>query len=340
MVERILDPSGSMDADLRDPGDGSGLDNDLVWVVSYAGIAPALHNIYTGAGTDVIDTYDANANNGHLIHAGSGNDTVYGGRAADSALDSSGNDFYDLGDGNDSAYVGKGNDVYRGGAGTYDSVVFLYTYADNGNYTLATNGVTFDLAKTGAQNLGALGRDQFSGFENVAGTHSADRLFGSGAANQLDGYDGNDLLAGRGGSDLITGGQGQDRLIGGAGADSIMLFESLRARDTIVYSSLSDSGPGVSYSRLDRIQDFDARNIAAGDKIDLRALDAVAGTAANEAFQYRGSGEFGSAQGEVRVRFLNGAYLVEVDTDGDVAAEMAFRVYVALGSLDRQDFLL
>ena len=77
------------------------------------------------------------------------------------------------------------------------------------------------------------------------------------------------------GDDVFIGGGGADRLTGGLGAD---LFKYLGLGDA-PYFLLS----------MERIKDFSA---AQGDRIDLSAIDANAGTLFNDAFTFLGLTDF------------------------------------------------
>ena len=68
-----------------------------------------------------------------------------------------------------------------------------------------------------------------SGFEEIKGSDSIDRLYGDGSSNRIDGGAGNDWIAGRGGrgpqdsvgeADVLTGGTGNDRFIYETESDS------------------------------------------------------------------------------------------------------------------------
>ncbi|NBE08760.1 calcium-binding protein [Paragemmobacter ruber] len=182
-----------------------------------------------------------------------------------------------------------------------------------------------------------------------------DRITAGFGADFLLGYDGNDTINGGGGHDTLRGDDGRDRLIGGAGADWLFggqgadvliggqgrdFMSGNAGNDRFVFESMRDM---VRPSELpDEIIDFRQGQ----DVIDLRAIDAFAGTSADDAFLFVGTDRFGSATaGEIRFRQvdLNGSYfdhtLIEIDVDGDARAEAVIRVN-ALLVLTEQDFLL
>jgi Ca2+-binding RTX toxin-like protein len=152
-----------------------------------------------------------------------------------------------------------------------------------GGGTLNTTGITCDLAKTGLQDFGLLGTDRISGFEDVQGGQGGDRLFGTGGSNFFVANGGKDVLNGRG------------------GADTFLLFEDVLVRDVIVYNKITDSGTGLSPANIDMILEFDRGGTATDDRIDLRAIDANPNKAGNQAFVLRGTGNFTSPAGEVRL---------------------------------------
>lgn len=76
------------------------------------------------------------------------------------------------------------------------------------------------------------------------------------------------------------------------------------------------------------------------DKIDLRSIDAVSRTAAEDACIWKGTAAFNDvSKGEVRHQMFSGDTMVWIDTDADAAAEMAIRLD-GRHSLAASDFLL
>jgi serralysin len=144
--------------------------------------------------------------------------------------------------------------------------------------------------------------------ENATGGSARDLLIGNDVGNVLKGLAGDDVLRGLAGNDTLVGGAGADVLTGGAGNDSFVFGEL---------------GTG------DQITDF-----SRGDKIDLRAIDAVAG-GANNAFAFIGGGAFSKKAGELR--YADG--LLQGDTNGDGIADFAVVLTGAPG-LTAADILL
>jgi Ca2+-binding RTX toxin-like protein len=154
---------------------------------------------------------------------------------------------------------------------------------------------------------GFTGAGFVTGVENLVGSLYDDVLTGDSNANRINGSVGNDR---------ITGGQGGDTLTGGAGAD------------TFVYTSYTDSSPA-----FDAITDF---NSAAGDRIDLSAIDADTATAGDQAFTFIGGAAFGpDATGQLR--YANG--VLYGSNDADATAEFAI-VLSGTPAVSAGDFLL
>lgn len=153
-----------------------------------------------------------------------------------------------------------------------------------------------------------------------------DSFTGGANADTLTGAAGNDMLAGGGGADILVGGSGDDTLNGGNGVD---LLRGNGGADVFVFgSALAAVG--------DRIADFD---MAEFDRIDLRQLDAIQGTAATDAFAFIGAAEFGGHAGELRLRVGANKTAVQGDTDGDGTADFTIVLSGPL-DLDATAFLL
>jgi VCBS repeat-containing protein len=148
----------------------------------------------------------------------------------------------------------------------------------------------------------------------------------SGHGNELD-----NLIIGNSGANLLNGHGGADHLIGGGG------------KDIFAFSSADDIGnhPGIS---SDDILDF-----AAGDHIDLSALDAdINSIGSNDAFQSIGGAAFSHVAGQLRFAVdtsltdpVTGrtGYLVEGDMNGDGQADFSLVVHTAK-VLTNSDFVL
>lgn len=330
MVTKI---SNGVNFDLATLADNYGVENDFIFILATTG-----NRYATYAGNDVIDGSKATFSQFITeISAGLGDDHVHGTGGQDWVYDGLGNDVIMLGAGNDRIFVDGGNDIYYGGLGT-DTADFRY-FNLVGPSTSEINdfGVAFDLSLTSVQNLGILGFDQFFGFENTWGSKGNDQFAGGAGANVIDGNDGNDFLNGRSGNDTLTGGLGNDVIVGGAGADSIDLQEIFGFRDTVRFTAATDSG--VSAGTMDTIAGFIKGTAATADRVDLKALDGDTSVGGDQAFVWRGTGVFSSAQGEVRYTISGGDTTVYVDTDADADPEMAF-VLKGVSGVAATDFIL
>ncbi|MGH0276290.1 M10 family metallopeptidase C-terminal domain-containing protein, partial [Sinorhizobium meliloti] len=178
--------------------------------------------------------------------------------------------------------------------------------------------------------------------ERYIGTAGADRLTGTAVNEAFDGGAGNDVINGAAGNDTIIGGAGADLLTGGAG------------NDTFVFKSPNDSAPGfsgyvnnVAYGPAsgagyrDTVTDFGN----GFDRLDLSAIDANTGAAGNQAFTWRGTGEFSRHTGELIYKTFNPAGTVDDktiiygDVNGDGRADFQIELS-GLKSLVTGDFLL
>jgi len=164
---------------------------------------------------------------------------------------------------------------------------------------------------------GAKGADEFHG---GAGN---DYLLVAAGNDALYGDAGNDTLSGADGNDILAGGSGINTLLGGGGAD------------TFVFKT-GDFEGGVSKNRT-TISDF---SHAQGDKIDLTGLDAIAGTAADDAFTLIGSQGFHKLAGELRYEVSGRNVTLLGDTNGDGVADLVILLSNSAGSVTPGDVLL
>lgn len=132
----------------------------------------------------------------------------------------------------------------------------------------------------------------------------------------------NDYIDGFGGNDTITGGLGRDTLKGGTG------------RDTFVFKTLADST--VSSTGRDTILDFKQGQ---DDKIHLKAIDAISGTATNDGFHFIGDDAFGKQAGELRAVVSGSNTIVSGDVDGNGKADFSI-LLKGIVALHATDFVL
>jgi hypothetical protein len=110
-------------------------------------------------------------------------------------------------------------------------------------------------------------------------------------------------------------------------------MEGNGGNDTFQYGQVSDSGT-VAATR-DLINGFGL----AGDKIDVHAIDAMAGTAGNQDFTFIGNAAF-SAEGQIRFDVIAGHTIIEINTAGLAGAEMGIDLAGAFAGLTGASFVL
>lgn len=261
------------------------------------------------------------------LTGGARNDGLLGDAKANQLQGLAGDDRLTGRGGDDVLDGGIGSDTINGGGG-FDTA----TYAD------AEAAVTVTLAVKGPQNTGGAGVDRLQNVEALVGSRYSDNLTGNGAANQLHSGDGDDMLKASGGADTLNGGAGRDQLVGGGGDD---LLDGGAGADHLVGGAGGDRFVFASTfeADLDTIAAFDA------DILDLSAIDAIAGTAANDAFSYGGENiGFSGVAGNMFWYRIDGpgsesAIVVLGDTNGDRAAD--FKIFVLESKdLTLADFLL
>ncbi len=164
--------------------------------------------------------------------------------------------------------------------------------------------------------------------KNIVGSAFADSLTGSNGFNKLFGQSGKDKLVGRGGDDTLDGGRGRDVITGALGADKLW---GGAGPDTFDYNNIKES----SVSSRDTVFDF----TSGLDKIDLSTIDAVAGSAANQAFRWIGFDQFSGAAGQLRQAYSPLGVIIEGDVNGDRTADI--QIVMANGAaLQAFDFIL
>jgi serralysin len=217
----------------------------------------------------------------NVLRGNGGDDRLYG---------LGGNDVLSGGDGNDRLYGGLGNDTYR-----VDQLGDrVYEDAGEGTDVVKTT-VSYALqAGSHVEQLRVYDAASTSAI-NLYGNEMSQTLVGNEGANLLSGLAGNDTLYGQGGNDRLDGGAGNNVLTGGAGVDRF------------IFSTL-----GVN----DRITDF-----TTGEWIDLRGMDANAGLAGDQAFNWIGGNAFSNTAGELRTYVQNGVNYLAGDVNGDGIAD-------------------
>lgn len=138
--------------------------------------------------------------------------------------------------------------------------------------------------------------------ENAIGGAGNDSLTGNARGNHLQGG---------GGADTLAGGRGNDRLEGGGGGD-VFVFGA--PGDSHAMAIRSDGKKLVP----DTIGDF----TSGVDRIDLSGVDAIQGTAQNDAFSFIGAGAFSGVAGQLRAVTVGSQIHIYGDTDGDLRADL------------------
>lgn len=182
--------------------------------------------IAAGDGADLINLTALTGGETSEVDAGSGDDSIGGGRATDRLAGGDGFDWIGGGEGADQLDGGTGDDILIGGPGR-DQL----TYAGRGG------DVTVDL-RTGVG--GARGEvDRIGTIEDVDGGNGDDRIRGDAGGNYLSGgASGADVVDGREGDDVVSGrraigGSGRDHVDGasidcGSGSDNVVRFRFRR----------------------------------------------------------------------------------------------------------------
>lgn len=320
------------------PGDFAGTAAQFVLSLGLTSVGAvnggANDHIITITGTDGADRLIADPTFTSYLFGGGGADTLTG-NGVGTALHG--------GAGDDNFVVKSLGDIVIELAGEGNDTVTSYV-----DYTLAANVESLRLAgdahvgtgnkldnrlvgSTGNDTLHGMGGDDAiqgcAGADVIYGDDGNDKLHGDAGADQLWGGVGSDILMGGEGNDLLNGGTGNDVLEGGAGDDKLWGGagnDIFRFRDDSVFAHDHDE-----------IMDF-ARGV---DLIDLSAIDAKAGTSANDGFTYIGSQSFHHVAGELQVKVFGDGMKVAGDVNGDGIEDFSIIVH-GVTNLSLSDFNL
>ena len=165
-----------------------------------------------------------------------------------------------------------------------------------------------------ATQAGTAGRDLMNGYFGI------DTFDGKAGHDQLNGRADNDVLKGGAGNDTIRGGSGADKITGGTGKDA--LYGGTGA-DQFLFLAANESGPNAATQ--DVIFGF---NHAQGDKINLRAIDAVPG-GADQAFKLDTGNGF--VAGEYRIVAVGADRVLQLNLNSNPTAEMSILLKAPVG---------
>ncbi len=328
---------------------GSGADT----IMTYRGIFG--DNVSTGDGNDTIsvaggvDVVDGGIGDDLLIidySMSGGNFSMNGGNQitnfGNTTISFSGIERINasFGAGADNVTLGAGNDTMRGGLG--NDILNAGLGSDTMDWRDATAGINVSVNGAGAGVATAVGidTDTFTGFENFLLGSGDDRIKTYGADNMIDGGLGDDTLRGGGGVNTLLGGDGDDNIIGGGRRDYItggLGGDNIEAGGGVtryLYNDAAESGTTVA--TRDRITNF----LIGTDKIDLRAIDAIAG-GTDDAFNFLGEVGAFTGIGDIRLEQIGLNTLVRLNLDADPGTEMMIMLTnITAASVTSSEFLL
>jgi Ca2+-binding RTX toxin-like protein len=295
--------------------------NDLV----PAGVQLIVNAQSLRAGEDFTFDGSAETDGRFLVYGGHGVDDLTGGAGVDVFFfegDRWGpNDKVDGGGGRDAIVISAGSGLTHIEFGA-DSLTGIESISVNKQFaTDPTQLPSYEFVLNNG-NV-APGRTLIVNASSLANTSQTISVDGSSV------HDGKLILFGGAGNDVLTAGDGADTLIGGGLADALT---GGAGADIFRYDSAADSTAAAS----DAILDF----VSGTDKIDLSRIDANAGLAGDQAFNWIGSNAFSHAAGELRAFASGGTWFVEGDTNGDGVADLSIAVTTVGGAaLVQGDFL-
>ncbi len=261
--------------------------------------AGGVDNLTGTGGNDLID----GGTGSDVIDGGAGNDIINGGSGNDEINGDAGYDVIDGGSGNDDIDGNASGDTLKGGSG--NDVIEGGSGLDVLDGGDGTDTVEYagDSAGVNVSLLDGTGTDGFGNSESVT---NFENVIGSAFG---------DTITGDNGVNTITGGGGQDTMRGKGGSD---VFR---------YAAVSDSEDGAG--NRDMITDFDATD----------SSEQIQFASGLGSLTFIGTASFGGSDPEIRKQVSGSNVLIQVDTDGNGAAEMEIELQnVDIDDVDATDF--
>lgn len=271
-----------------------------------------------GTGNNLDNSIFGNYGNNVLRGLG-GNDFITGGGDDDDTLDGgTGVDFMEGGDGDDIYIIDNSSDT-------------ALEYGDQGTDTVKSSA-SIDLSWESSIEIILL---TGSKAVNAVGSGDDNAITGNDAKNTLDGRYGNDTISGLGGDDTLLGGFGDDTLKGGDGKD---FLRGLTGRDALIGGKDNDTFGYTDWDQStqssrdvvragDGATAFQGAGDSAGDRFDLKVIDADSTRGGNQDFVFDGT----KGKGHLWMVDSGDVTLVRGNVDGDSAVE--FEVAIEDGAV-------
>ena len=274
---------------------GTSFDDTMVLVSSTTNMT-----IDAGAGDDWVRAGGGNV----TVHAGSGDDRIDFGYGRIAFYGDAGDDVIHVGSATRGlADGGNGIDTISAGGNINLEAGFAMTY---GGRRIAID--RFENVSLGGASDGAVARGDEGDNVMTGDLWPSDFVFyGLRGNDTIVGGDGADRLAGGDGDDVLDGAFGADTLIGRAGADVFRFDDDFFSRAV----------------ETDTITDFKRRQ---GDRIDVSGIDADPNTFVDDPLRFRGAAAFEGRVGELRYEVRGADTFIQVDRDGDAAADFEIRL--------------
>ncbi|NWG93198.1 MAG: hypothetical protein HXY21_11950 [Parvularculaceae bacterium] len=192
-----------------------------------------------------------------------------------------------------------------------------------------TNG-EFDLveATPGVERLIIASDSASGGADDIVGANGDDFLEGLGGADTIQGLAGADTLDGGDADDSLVGGDGVDQLVGGHGLDQLSGGDG---NDVLYGGSESDIYTGGAGCDLFQINPLEAAidfitDFEVCDSIELGGTGGTSKDPGPDLLTFVGTAAFTNTAGEVRYSTGVGVTIIEVDIDGDGAADQTIQI--------------